>query len=311
MKDLEKTCRIALVQMAPVMFDKAQSTQKAVEFIDQAAKEKAQLIVFPELAIPGYPYGMTFGFTVGARNADGRKDWKLYYDNSVLVPGEETRLIGEAAARAGAYVSIGLSERDPHSATLYNSNLFFGPDGKLLSVHRKIKPTGAERVVWGDADRHFFPVVDTPWGPMGSLICWESYMPLARVALYEKGITLYIAPNTNDNPEWQDTVRHIAIEGHCYVVNCDMFFTRDMYPQGLHCPEEIARLPQIACRGGSSIIDPYGHEVAGPLWDQEGVLYADLEMDKVPMSRMEFDVCGHYSRPDLLKLTVREEPDAR
>ena len=310
MKDLEKTCPIAVVQMAPVMFDKDRSVRKAADWIAQAAEKKARLIVFPELAIPGYPYGMTFGFTVGSRSADGRRDWKAYYDNSILVPGEETRLLGEAAAQAGAYVSIGVSERDSRTATLYNSNLFFGPDGKLLAVHRKIKPTGAERVVWGDADRHFFPVVDTPWGRMGSLICWESYMPLARVALYEQGISLYLAPNTNDNPEWQDTVRHIAIEGHCYVVNADLFFTREMYPQGLHCPRELEALPPTVCRGGSSIIDPYGHEVAGPLWDQEGILYADLEMDKVPMSRMEFDVCGHYSRPDLLTLTVREEPEA-
>lgn len=141
-----------------------------------------------------------------------------------------------------------------------------------MSVHRKLKPTGAERVVWGDAQQDYFPVVDTPWGAMGSLICWESYMPLARVALYEKGVSLYISPNTNDNEEWQATIRHIAIEGHCYFINSDMFFTRDTYPADLHCPEEIARLPEIVCRGGSCIVDPYGHYVTQPVWDKEAII---------------------------------------
>ena len=161
-------------------------------------------------------------------------------------------------------------------------------------------------MVWGDADRGYFPVVDTPWGPMGSLICWESYMPLARTALYEKGVTLYISPNTNDNPEWQATVQHIALEGRCYFINCDMVFHRADYPAGLHCPEELARLSDIPCRGGSCIVDPYGHYVVQPVWDSEDILYADLDMRRVPVSRMELDVCGHYARPDVLHLTVQD-----
>ena len=200
-----------------------------------------------------------------------------------------------------------MSERTEESATLYNSNLFFSPEGELLPVHRKLKPTGTERVVWGDGDRGFFPVADTPWGPMGSLICWESYMPLARVALYEKGITLYVSPNTNDNEEWQATIRHIAIEGHCYFLNCDMVFTRDDYPADLNAREEIDRLPLQTCRGGSCVVDPFGHYVTEPVWDREAILYADLDMQKVPASRMEFDACGHYSRPEILKLYVKEE----
>ena len=306
MKDLDKKCKIAVVQAAPIMFDKELCTKKAIKLIQEAADKHSELIVFPELFIPGYPYGMTFGFTVGSRNADGRKDWKMYYDNSILVPGEETKLIGEAAKKANAYVSIGVSERDPLTATLYNTNLFFSPDGELVAVHRKLKPTGAERVVWGDADKDYFPVVETPWGVMGSLICWESYMPLARVALYQKGITIYISPNTNDNEEWQATIRHIAIEGHCYFINCDMYFTKEMYPDNLHCPEEIAKLSDIVCRGGSCIIDPYGHYETNPVWDKEEIIYAELDMENVPMSRMEFDACGHYSRPDVLELKVKE-----
>ena len=305
MKTLKDTCRIAVVQCAPVMFDKTACTDKVLALTREAAANGAELIVFPELMIPGYPYGMTFGFTVGSRGADGRKDWKLYYDNSILVPGEETERMAQAARETGAYLSVGVSERDAVSGTLYNTNLVFSPDGEM-TVHRKLKPTGSERVVWGDADKHYFPVTDSPWGPIGSLICWESYMPLARVALYEKGVTLYISPNTNDNEEWQSTIRHIAIEGHCYFINCDMYFTRDMYPKDLHCPEEIQKLNDIVCRGGSCVIDPYGHAVTETVWDREAVIYADLDMQKVPASRMEFDACGHYSRPDVLELRVHE-----
>ena len=306
MKDLKDTCRVAVVQASPVMFDKAACVEKAVKLTAEAAANGAELIVFPELFIPGYPYGMTFGFTVGHREASGRLDWKRYYDHSILVPGPGTEALGAAAKAAGADLSIGVSERDLHTATLYNSNLIFGPDGTLLTVHRKLKPTGAERLVWGDAQQDYFPVADTPWGNVGNLICWESYMPLARVALYEKGITIYISPNTNDNEEWQATIRHIAIEGHCYFINCDMYFTREDYPKDLHCPEEIARLPEIVCRGGSCVVDPYGHYETEPVWDREAIIYADLDMQKVPASRMEFDGCGHYARPDVLDLRVHE-----
>lgn len=306
MKDLKTQCKIAVIQAAPVMFDKTGCLEKALRLIAEAAENGAELIVFPELFIPCYPYGMTFGFTVGSRREAGRLDWKLYYDNSIAVPGEETARLAQAAKQAGAWISIGVSERAAESATLYNTNLFFSPEGELVSVHRKLKPTGAERVVWGDADKGYFPTAETPWGPMGSLICWESYMPLARVALYQKGVTLYISPNTNDNEEWQATIRHIAIEGHCYFINCDMFFTRSMYPDTLHCREEIQKLPELVCRGGSCIVDPYGHYVTEPVWDREAIIYAELDMEKVPMSRMEFDVCGHYSRPDVLELKVND-----
>ena len=306
MRDLEKICKIAVVQASPILFDKGACLEKALKLAREAAGKGSQLVVFPELFIPGYPYGMNFGFVVGARHEEGRLDWKRYYDNSVVVPGPETAQLGALAKEYGIYLSIGVSERDAKTGTLYNTNLIFTPQGELASVHRKLKPTGSERVVWGDANKGYFPVVDTPWGVMGSLICWESYMPLARVALYEKGLTIYLSPNTNDNPEWQATVQHIALEGKCYFINCDMYFTREDYPQDLHCPEELHKLPEIVCRGGSCIVDPYGHYVVEPVWDREEILYADLEMDKTAMSRMELDVCGHYARPDVLHLEVLE-----
>ena len=306
MKDLKDTCKLAVVQAAPVMFDKTACIEKALKLINECTANGAELIVFPELFIPGYPYGMTFGFRVGSRNADGRKDWKVYYDNSILANGPEMQQLIEKAKEQGIYLSIGYSERDAVTGTLYNSNMMIAPDGTAMN-HRKLKPTGSERVVWGDADRDYFPVMETPWGPMGNLICWESYMPLARVALYQKGISLYISPNTNDNPEWQDTIRHIAIEGHCYFINCDMFFTRADYPKTASAGEEIAKLPEIACRGGSCVVDPFGHVVSDTIWDQDGIIYAELDMQKVPASKMEHDVCGHYARPDVLKLQVEDK----
>ncbi|WP_297863495.1 carbon-nitrogen hydrolase family protein [uncultured Acidaminococcus sp.] len=307
MKNLQKHLRAAIVQAAPVLFDKKSTLEKVVRQIQEAAANGAELIVFPESLVPCYPYGLTFGFTVGSRKEEGRKDWKVYYDNAVLVP-DDTVSLAAAAKKARAWVSIGVTERDPVNCSLYCTNLVFSPEGKLASVHRKIKPTGSERYIWADSHvpETYFPVVDTPWGRMGSLICWENYMPLARVALYQKGISLYLAPNTNDNPEWQDTIRHIAIEGHCYVFNVDQYFTRDMYPADLLEQEEIGRLNDTVCRGSSCIIDPYGHCVTEPVWDKEAIVYADLDMDKVPMSRMEFDATGHYTRPDILELKVHD-----
>lgn len=305
MRDVKDTCRLAIVQATPVMFRKDKGLEKALTLIDEAAQKGAELIVFPELFLPGYPYGMTFGFTVGSRKADGRVDWKNYYDNSLLFDGAEIKALIDKAKALGVYLSMGYSERDAVTGTLYNSNVMIAPDGTAMN-HRKLKPTGSERVVWGDADRDFFPVMDTPWGPMASLICWESYMPLARVALYEKGISLYISPNTNDNPEWQNTIRHIAIEGHCYFINADLIFRREDYPATVSAETEIAALPDIACRGGSCVIDPFGHDASETVWDEEAIIYADLDMQKVPASRMELDCVGHYARPDVLDLRVKE-----
>ncbi len=306
MLDLQKTCRLALVQAAPVMFNKAGCVAKAEALIAEAAHNGAELIVFPELFIPGYPYGMTFGFKVGSRQEDGRKDWQMYYENSIVIPGTETERLAQAAATAKAYLSIGVSERDAVTATLYNSNLVIAPLCYIVFVHLKFKPIVPDLFVWGYADKCFAPLAATPWGPLGSLICWENYMPLLRTALYQKGMTLCAAPNTNDNPEWQATVRHIAIEGRCFFINADLYFTKAMYPAILHCRKEIAALPDVVCRGGSCVVDPYGHYVIEPFWDAEGIRYADLDMSMAYASRMEFDPCGHYARPDVLELKVKD-----
>lgn len=306
MRDLKPTCKIAVVQADAVMFDKNACLSRAISLINIASANGAELIVFPELFIPGYPFGMNFGYTTGCRSQAGREDWVRYQDNSILCGGEEMNRLRALAMEKKVYLSIGYSERDDVLGTLYNSNMMISPEGEMLN-HRKLKPTGSERLIWGDGNRDYFPVMQTPWGPMGNLICWESYMPLARVALYEKGVSLYISPNTNDNPEWQDTIRHIAIEGHCYFINCDMLIRKSSYPLDLNEYPALRELPDIVCRGGSCIIDPYGHLVSDCVWDEEAIIYAELDMTKVPASKMEHDVCGHYSRPDVLKLSVLDE----
>lgn len=286
------------------MFDKKASLEKTLKYIDEASG-KADLIVFPELFIPGYPIGMNFGFSMGKRTEAGREAWMRYYNASLVVGDDEFKQLADAAVKSSAYISIGFSERDAVLGTLYNSNVIFEPDG-TYKVHCKLKPTGTERVVWGDANKDFFPITETPWGPMGSLICWESYMPLARVALYQKGITIYISPNTNDNPEWQATIQHIAIEGKCYFINSDMIVRKSSYPNDLNEQHIVDEQPEIVCRGGSCIIDPYGHYVTEPVWDEETIIYAELDMTLPATCKMEHDAVGHYARPDVLELNVKD-----
>lgn len=306
MKEIKNFCKIALVQAEPVLFNKKESLKKALNYINESAVHNPDLIVFPELFIPGYPVGMNFGFSIGKRTQAGREDWKRYYDASIVPGDDEFKELAEAAKKSKAYISIGFSERDAISATLYNSNVIFEPNGSY-KIHRKLKPTGSERMVWGDANKDYFPITETPWGPIGSLICWESYMPLARVALYKKGITIYISPNTNDNPEWQATIQHIAIEGKCYFINADMIIRKTSYPLDINEKDVVAQLPEIVCRGGSCIIDPYGHYVTEPLWDKEEIIFAKLDMNLPITSKMEHDAIGHYARPDVLELIVNEK----
>lgn len=306
MRNINGKCRVALVQAEPVMFDKTASLKKALAYIDEAAAGNADLIVFPELFIPGYPIGMNFGFSMGKRTEKGREDWKKYYDASLVEGDSEFNQLMEAAMKTGAYISVGFSERDAIIGTLFNSNAIFEPNGSY-KIHRKLKPTGSERVVWGDANKGYFPITETPWGPMGSLICWESYMPLARVALYQKGVTIYISPNTNDNPEWQSTIQHIAIEGKCYLINADMIVRRSSYPSWLNEKSAVAGLPEMVCRGGSCIINPFGHYAADPVWDREAIIYVDLDMALTASCKMEHDAVGHYARPDVLELIVNDK----
>jgi len=217
--------------------------------------------------------------------------------------------MGEAARQAGVYLSVGVVERDTEysTGTLYNTTLHFGPDGALLGKHRKLKPTASERLVWGEGDGSTLSVFDTPYGKMGDLICWENYMPLARAALYAQGVIIYQAPTADARESWQATIRHIAMEGRCFVLSCNQFVTKDMYPADLASYGDLADAPQVMCRGGSAIVGPLGEYVVEPVFDREEILIADLDLTLIQQSRFDFDVVGHYGRPDVFKLIVNKE----
>lgn len=307
---MNSTVTVAVVQATPVLFDRAASIEKVVRLTQEAAGQGAQLILFPEAFIPAYPRGLSFGMVVGSRSPDGRRLWERYWSHAVDVPGPETERLGQAARRANVYLAVGVIERDARSSqgTLYCTLLYFGPDGALLGKHRKIKPTAAERLIWGEGDGSTLTVLDTPLGRMGGLICWENYMPLARMALYAKGIELYLAPTADSRDIWQATLRHIAFEGRCFVLGCNQYVTKADYPPDLPGIEELERQPEVMCRGGSVIINPMGEVICGPLFDQEGILYAALDGGEIGRGKLDLDVMGHYARPDIFQLTVDERP---
>jgi nitrilase len=301
---------VAVVQAAPVLFDREASVVKACQLMAEAAAQGANLILFPEAFIPAYPRGLGFGTVVGSRSPEGRLTWQAYWANAVEVPGPITEGLGAAARQAKAYVVMGVIERDGQAShgTLYCTMLYFGPDGRLLGKHRKLKPTAAERLIWGEGDGSTLTVLDTEFGKIGGLICWENYMPLARMALYGKGVELYLAPTADSRPTWQATLQHIACEGRCFVLGSNQFVTKAMYPADLAGVADLVGQPEVMCRGGSAIVSPLGEVLAGPLFDQEGILYATLDLAEVARSKFDFDVVGHYARPDVFQLVVNEQP---
>lgn len=268
------------------------------------------MALLPEAFIPAYPKGLSFGAVVGQRSQPGRNNWQKYWHNAVDVPGPATEALGEAAQAAGLYLGVGVIERDGDfgGGTLYCTLLYFGPDGTLLGKHRKLKPTASERLIWGEGDGSTMPVFDTDYGRIGGLICWENYMPLARMATYSKGVQIYLAPTADGRDSWQATMLHIGCEGRCFVLGCNQFFTRDHYPQELESLEELKGQPQVLSRGGSTIISPFGEELAGPLYNEEGMLTAEIDLDEIVRSHLDFDAVGHYARPDVFQLVVNEEP---
>ncbi|HET7377127.1 MAG TPA: carbon-nitrogen hydrolase family protein, partial [Anaerolineae bacterium] len=237
--------KVAVVQAAPVIFKREATVEKACRLTSEAAAQGAKIILFPEAFVPAYPRGLTFGTVVGNRSARGRLTWQSYWENAVDIPGAATEALGAAAREANAYLIIGVIERDSRfgRGTLYCTLLYFNPSGQLIGTHRKLKPTAAERIVWGEGDGSTLTVVETEYGRLGGLICWENYMPLARMAMYSKGVELYLAPTADARDTWQATLRHIAFEGRCFVLGCNQFVTKAMYPADLAGVEDLADQP--------------------------------------------------------------------
>jgi nitrilase len=302
--------RVAAVQVAPTPFDTPAAVDRVVERTLEVGRDGADLVVFPEAYVGGYPWGLAFGTAVGGRSPAGRRTWERYWRGGVDVPGPETARMGEGAREAGVHLAVGVVERDAtfSGGTLFCTLLYFGPDGSLLARHRKLKPTAAERLIWGEGDGSTLPVLETPLGRVGGLICWENYMPLARMALYGKGVEIYLAPTADARPRWQATLQHIALEGRCFVVGCNQYVTRTMYPDDLEIAGELEAWPEVLCRGGTAIYDPTGECLAGPLFDQEGVVVAELDRGAIARGKFDFDVTGHYARPDVFRFQVDERP---
>ena len=300
--------KVAVVQAAPELFDRQATVDKACSLIYEAAEGGAQLALFPEAFIPAYPRGLSFGMVVGSRSEEGREIWQMYWDNAVEIPGPATEALGTAVRKTEMHLAIGVVERDTQfsGGTLYCTLLYFGPDGSIIGKHRKLKPTAAERLIWGEGDGSTLTVLKTEIGVIGGLICWENYMPLARMAMYGKGVQLYLAPTADARDTWQATLQHIAFEGRSFVLGCNQFVTKEMYPPSLSEHPELAEQPEIMCRGGSAIISPMGEVIAGPLYDREGILYADLDLGEIVRGVVDFDVVGHYARPDVFQLIVDE-----
>jgi nitrilase len=294
-----------VIQAAPVAFDRERTLDKVRALAADAARERAQLAVFPEAFISAYPKGLDFGARVGMRTPEGREDFRRYFESAVDVPGPAVSLLGRIAREDRLHLVIGVIERD--GGTLYCTVLFFAPDGSFLGKHRKLMPTAMERLVWGFGDGSTMPVFDTPLGRLGAVICWENYMPLLRTAMYAKGIQLWCAPTADDKDTWLPSMQHVAMEGRCFVLSCCQFTRRCDFPVDYRAVQGDD--PQtVISRGGSCIVSPFGKVLAGPAFGGESTLTADLDLDEVARGKYDLDVTGHYARPDVFRLIVNEAP---
>ena len=303
MPSLNAPFTAAVVQASPVVFDRDATLARVRALAGDAARKGARLVVFPEAFVSAYPRGLDFGAVVGARTESGRDDFRRYWESSVEIPGPAVESLAETAQLHAIYLVIGVVERD--GGTLYCTVLFFGPDGAYLGKHRKVMPTASERLVWGFGDGSTLPVFDTALGKLGAVICWENYLPLLRAAMYAKGIQIYCAPTADPRDSWFASMRHIAVEGRCFVLACNQFNRRRDFPT-----DYPARFPDdpdaIINRGGSCIVDPFGRFLAGPHLDGEAILTAEIDLAQIVRGKFDLDVVGHYARPDIFQLRVDE-----
>ncbi len=297
--------KAAVIQAASLPTDAMGAAGKAAGLIREASAGGAKLAVFPEAFIGGYPKGASFGTPVGLRKPEGREQFRSYHKGAVALDGPEVALLAEATAATDMFTLVGVIERD--GGTLYCTALFLDGARGLIGKHRKLMPTAAERLIWGFGDGSTMPVFDTPLGKIGAVICWENYMPALRLAMYDKGISIYCAPTADDRDTWLSTVRHIALEGRCYVLSACQHITRAAYPDDFD--SALGNDPgTVLMRGGSCIIGPLGEVLAGPDFSGETILYAEIDLAAVTRGKYDFDVTGHYARPDVFRLSVDERP---
>ena len=292
----------AVAQTSSVLLDTPATLERALALMADAARAGAELLVFPEAFVGGYPKGADFHIYLGGRTPPGRAEFKRYFDAAISVDGPEIAQLAEAAGRHRMHMVIGIIERD--GGTLYCTAMYLGADGRVLGKHRKLMPTALERLVWGFGDGSTLQAVDTPWGKLGAVICWENYMPMLRMAMYQQRVALYCAPTADDRDSWQATMRHIALEGRCFVLSACQHLRRSQFPAERMNNRLPAAPDTVLMRGGSVIIDPLGKVLAGPVFDEDALLTAELDLALIPMGQMDFDAVGHYARPDVFSLHV-------
>ncbi|MFM0379244.1 nitrilase [Paraburkholderia strydomiana] len=304
---MEHVLRAAVVQTGSAMFDVERTLAKVEQNVVAASRQDSQLVVFPEAFLPAYPKGLHFGASVGERTPEGREEYRRYFDSAIEVPSVWTNRLGEIACDLKQYLVIGVIERD--GGTLYCTAIFLAPDGRLLGKHRKLMPTAAERLIWGFGDGSTLPVFDTPFGRLGAVICWENYMPLLRMAMYAKGVQIYCAPTADSRPTWVSSMQHIAMEGRCFVLSACQHLRRSDAPES-YAAVQGNDPDTILMRGGSCIVAPLGAVLAGPLFDEDALLVHELDLGDLARGKFDFDVVGHYARPDIFRLHVNEEASA-
>jgi len=298
------TVKISLAQFSPVYLNKDESINKACQLIKDAAKEGAKLILFPEAFIPGYP-----DWVWVLKNSQGAELNALYVEllnNAVSVPDDSTQKLCKAAKESGIYVGIGINERNSEGsdASLINSLLIINDKGEIETTHRKLIPTGGERTVWGQAAGITDKVVESPFGKIGGLICWEAYMPTPRVRLYELGVQILLVPTWDKSDNWIQSMQHIAREGGVFVLSCCTAIRMDDIPDKYEFKKEYPGEREWINTGNSCVIDPKGRIIAGPLAEKQELIFADLEMDLIKEAKRMFDVAGHYARPDVYQLKI-------
>jgi nitrilase len=294
---VDRSVKVACVQAEPVIFDRDATIEKIAEIAAEAASQGAELVVFPEAFIPVYPSSRWAAAL--AAGTDGKPVFARLARESVELPSPASERLGEIARDSNVWLAAGANELD--RGTIYNALLLYDPDGGLALHHRKLMPTNHERLVWGLGTGQGLEAIPTPLGKVGGLICWENLMPLARFALYESGVEIYLAPTADDSDEWQESIRHIARESRAFVVSPCVYQRASSYPDDI----PVADGPELLGRGGSVIVAPDGSYLAGPAWEDEAILYAELDPERLYEERQRFDPAGHYHRPDVLQLRIR------
>ena len=298
---MTRPLRVSAVQAGSVLFDTSATLERFEGLLVRAAKDKPDLVVFPEAFIGGYPKGHHFGAPVGSRSPEGREWFRRYFDSAITVPGAETDKIAKLAKQHGTDIVVGIIERD--GGTLYCTALCYSKHGTLLGKHRKLMPTAAERLIWGFGDGSTLEAFNAPSGKISTVICWENFMPALRLSQYSQGVELYCAPTVGDRESWSALMRTIALEGRCFVISASQYFTKADTPDEYEPVQGVSE-DTVLINGGSVIISPLGEILAGPIFGEEIIISAAIDLDDITRGKYDFDVTGHYGRPDIFKLHV-------